>query len=50
MGQQVIDGIIRVTNILLVGKAVVSVEYGWCSRDFAMRAKDLEERVGGHSN
>jgi adenosylhomocysteinase len=44
-GQSTIDGIIRATNILLAGKAVVSAGYGWCGRGFAMRAKGLGARV-----
>jgi adenosylhomocysteinase len=44
-GQSTIDGIIRATNVLLAGKAVVSAGYGWCGRGFAMRAKGLGARV-----
>ena len=38
-GQSTIDGIIRATNILLAGRTVVVVGYGWCGRGVAMRAK-----------
>ncbi|MBN1429764.1 MAG: adenosylhomocysteinase [Anaerolineae bacterium] len=38
-GQSTLDGIIRATNILLAGKTVVVIGYGWCSRGIAMRAK-----------
>jgi len=44
-GQSAVDGIIRATNILLAGKAVVGAGYGWCGRGFAMRAKGLGARV-----
>ncbi len=29
-GQSTIDGIIRATNVLLAGKTIVVVGYGWC--------------------
>ena len=38
-GQSTLDGIIRATNILLAGKNVVVVGYGWCGRGVAMRAR-----------
>jgi adenosylhomocysteinase len=38
-GQSTLDGVIRATNVLLAGKAVVVAGYGWCSRGIAMRAK-----------
>lgn len=38
-GQSTIDGIIRATNVLLAGRTVVVVGYGWCGRGVAMRAK-----------
>jgi adenosylhomocysteinase len=38
-GQSTMDGIIRATNILIAGKALVVAGYGWCSRGIAMRAK-----------
>jgi len=38
-GQSTLDGIIRATNILLAGKSVVVVGYGWCGKGTAMRAK-----------
>jgi len=40
-GQSTLDGVIRATNILIAGKAVVVAGYGWCSRGIAMRAKGL---------
>jgi adenosylhomocysteinase len=38
-GQSTLDGIIRATNVLIAGKKVVVVGYGWCGRGVAMRAK-----------
>ncbi len=44
-GQSTIDGILRATNILLAGKAVVICGYGWCGRGVAMRAKGMGGNV-----
>ncbi|NLF03309.1 MAG: adenosylhomocysteinase [Anaerolineales bacterium] len=44
-GQSTIDGVIRATNVLIAGKAVVVAGYGWCSRGIAMRAKGLGASV-----
>lgn len=44
-GQSTIDGIIRATNILLAGKNVVVVGYGWCGKGCAMRARGLGANV-----
>lgn len=44
-GQSTMDGIIRATNILLAGKTVVVVGYGWCGKGCAMRAKGLGANV-----
>ncbi|MEB3205354.1 MAG: adenosylhomocysteinase [Candidatus Sericytochromatia bacterium] len=38
-GQSTLDGIIRATNVLLAGKKVVVIGYGWCGRGVASRAK-----------
>jgi adenosylhomocysteinase len=38
-GQSTLDGVIRATNILIAGKRVVVVGYGWCGRGVALRAK-----------
>jgi len=38
-GQSTLDGVIRATNILIAGKTVVVVGYGWCGRGVASRAK-----------
>jgi len=39
--QSSIDGIIRATNMLITGKTVVTIGYGWCGKGFAMRAKGM---------
>lgn len=44
-GQSTMDGIIRATNFLIAGRAVVVAGYGWCSRGIAMRAKGLGANV-----
>jgi len=44
-GQSTIDGIIRATNVLLAGRAVVVVGYGWCGKGVAMRARGLGANV-----
>lgn len=38
-GQSTLDGVIRATNILIAGKILTVVGYGWCGRGIAMRAK-----------
>ena len=38
-GQSTLDGVIRATNILIAGKTLSVVGYGWCGRGIAMRAK-----------
>jgi adenosylhomocysteinase len=40
-GQSTVDGVIRATDLLLAGKKVVVVGYGWCGRGFAMRCKGM---------
>lgn len=44
-GQSTWDGILRATNMLIAGKIVVVVGYGWCGRGVALRAKGLGARV-----
>lgn len=44
-GQSVWDGIFRSTNLLIAGKSVVVVGYGWCGRGIALRARGLGGRV-----
>jgi adenosylhomocysteinase len=44
-GQSTLDGIIRATNVLLAGRDVVVVGYGWCGRGVASRASGLGAHV-----
>jgi adenosylhomocysteinase len=44
-GQSTLDGVIRATNILIAGKKVVVVGYGWCGRGVALRAKGMGAHV-----
>ena len=44
-GQSVFDGIMRTTNLIVAGKTVVVVGYGWCGKGVAMRAKGLGAKV-----
>ncbi len=44
-GQSTMDGIIRATDILLAGKNVVVVGYGWCGKGVAMRAQGMGAHV-----
>lgn len=44
-GQSTWDGIIRTTNLLVAGKNVVVVGYGWCGRGIAMRARGFGATV-----
>jgi adenosylhomocysteinase len=44
-GQSTLDGIIRATNILLAGKTLVVVGYGWCGKGVAMRARGMGANV-----
>ena len=44
-GQSVWDGIFRSTNLLIAGKSVLVVGYGWCGRGIALRANGLGARV-----
>lgn len=44
-GQSVWDGIFRSTNLLIAGKNVLVVGYGWCGRGIALRANGLGARV-----
>jgi adenosylhomocysteinase len=38
-GQSTIDGILRATNVLLAGRTVVVLGYGWTGRGVALRAR-----------
>ena len=44
-GQSTVDGIVRATDVLLAGRAVVVSGYGWCGRGFAQRAHGMGARV-----
>jgi adenosylhomocysteinase len=44
-GQSTLDGVIRATNILLAGRVLTVVGYGWCGRGIAMRARGLGAKV-----
>lgn len=44
-GQSTVDGIIRATNILLAGKKVLVVGYGWCGRGVANRLRGMGANV-----
>lgn len=44
-GQSTLDGIIRATNILLAGRTIVVVGYGWCGKGVASRARGMGANV-----
>ena len=44
-GQSVWDAILRSTNLLVAGKTILIVGYGWCGRGVALRARGLGGRV-----
>lgn len=44
-GQSTLDGVIRATNMLIAGRTVVVVGYGWCGKGAAMRARGLGANV-----
>jgi adenosylhomocysteinase len=44
-GQSTIAGILRATNVLLAGKVLVVVGYGWCGRGLALRARGMGAQV-----
>jgi adenosylhomocysteinase len=44
-GQSSLDAIIRATNILLAGRTVVVIGYGWCGRGVASRAHGMGANV-----
>jgi len=44
-GQSTLDGIIRATNILLAGRTLVVVGYGWCGKGVASRARGMGSNV-----
>jgi len=44
-GQSTLDAIMRATNLLIAGRKVVVIGYGWCGRGVAMRARGLGAHV-----
>ena len=44
-GQSVWDAVMRTTNLVLAGKTVVIVGYGWCGQGCALRAQGLGAQV-----
>jgi adenosylhomocysteinase len=44
-GQSTLDGVIRATNILLAGRTLVVIGYGWCGKGVAMRARGMGSNV-----
>lgn len=44
-GESVWSGIMRTTNLVVAGKTVVVLGYGWCGKGIAMRAKGLGANV-----
>lgn len=44
-GQSTLDGIVRATNILLAGKTIVVLGFGWCGKGVALRAKGMGANV-----
>lgn len=44
-GQSVWDGIMRTTNLIVAGKNVVVIGYGWCGKGVSMKAKGLGANV-----
>ncbi|QGT99244.1 Adenosylhomocysteinase [Candidatus Syntrophocurvum alkaliphilum] len=44
-GQSVWDGINRTTNLVVAGKSVVVIGYGWCGKGVAMRALGMGAKI-----
>jgi adenosylhomocysteinase len=44
-GQSALDGIVRATNLLLAGRTLVVIGYGWTGQGVALRAKGLGAQV-----
>ena len=44
-GQSTLDGVIRATNILLAGRNLVVVGYGWCGKGVALRGRGMGANV-----
>jgi adenosylhomocysteinase len=45
VGQSVLDGVLRYTNLFLCGITVVIAGYGWCGRGIATRARGMGANV-----
>lgn len=41
VGQSIVDGLMRATSLLLSGKKVLIIGYGWCGRGISMRLKGM---------
>jgi adenosylhomocysteinase len=44
-GQSTLDGVVRATNILLAGRTLVVVGYGWCGKGVAMRGRGMGSNI-----
>lgn len=44
-GQSTLDGVVRATNILLAGRNIVVVGYGWCGKGVAMRGRGMGANI-----
>ncbi|MBX7218515.1 MAG: adenosylhomocysteinase [Blastocatellia bacterium] len=44
-GQSTLDGVVRATNILLAGRNLVVLGYGWCGKGVAMRGRGMGANV-----
>lgn len=44
-GESVLSGIMRTTNLIMAGKTMVVMGYGWCGKGIAMRAKGLGAKI-----
>jgi len=44
-GQSTLDGVVRATNILLAGRTLVVIGYGWCGKGVAMRARGMGANI-----
>ncbi len=44
-GQSTLDGVIRATNVLLAGRTLVVVGYGWCGKGVAMRGRGMGANI-----
>ena len=44
-GESVLSGIMLTTNLIMAGKTIVVMGYGWCGKGIAMRAKGLGAKI-----